>query len=441
MRKTANKIIRAILQAVDPFQSVCTHLTLKNNKLLCGSQQYNLNNYKRIRVIGFGKGSAPMAHAIYSLLSHKISDGFIIVKYNHTLPTSVNINPIKIVEAGHPIPDANSIKHTHTLLALLADSHKHDLIISLISGGGSALLTQLRPGLSLTHIQSLTQTLLKAGATITEINTIRKHLSKVKGGQLAALAQPATIISLILSDVINDKLDIIASGPTTSDSSTFSDALLILEKYKLKTKIQPSILNYLQNGVAGKNPETPKADNLIFKQVQNVIIANNKMALMAATQKAQSLGLHAAYFAPFIQGEAKIVAQEIGSLARKLSQNSDLFQKPLALIFGGETTVTITGNGLGGRNQELALAIALEIKNQSNLLVVCLATDGNDGPTNAAGAIVDGNTVNKALKLGLNPQHYLKNNNSYHLFKKINSLIITGPTNTNVNDVILVFTW
>lgn len=442
MRDIAHQIIQAALQAVNPFQAVSTALKRDGNHLICADKMYNLDDYERVRVIGFGKASAPMAQAVHNLLLDKISDGFVIVKYRHTLVPTANITPIILLEAGHPVPDANSIKHTKSLISLLADTTERDLILCLISGGGSALLTYPVADISLADLQDLTEKLLASGASISELNIIRKHISQVKGGHLAALTEPARLISLILSDVAGDNLDIIASGPTSPDESTFADALTILEKYNLQSVTPTTILTHLQNGSLGKHPETPKPGNSHFEHVQNIIIANNRMALLSATKKAWELNLNAVYFTSFIEGEARHVAKEIGFLAKKLNDSgSTLFQKPMLLIFGGETTVTLDKPGLGGRNQELALAIAIEIQNQPNLLVTCFATDGNDGPTDAAGAFVDGQTIARAKDANLDPQAYLNNHNSYHFFQTLGDLIITGPTNTNVNDLILVLTW
>lgn len=441
MRDIAQKIIDKALKAVDPYQAVINHLKRNDDTLVCGSHTYDLANFDRVRIIGFGKGSTPMAQAAHDLLADKITDGLVIVKYGHILADNINISPVALVEAGHPVPDEKSLAHSTTLVSMLADGTESDLVLCLISGGGSALLTRPVDGISLADVQTLTKALLAAGATINEINAIRKHLSSVKGGQLARLAHPATLISLILSDVGGDPLDVIASGPTTPDFSTFEEALRLLEKYHLTKQVAPSIPAHLQAGRSGSKPETPKQDDPAFKRVQNHIIANNQMALEAAVEAARELGWHADSFGPFLEGEATEVARQIAFLARTVSLNSTIFKKPAALIFGGETTVTLKGNGLGGRNQQLALATALHIQNSANLLVAYIATDGNDGPTDAAGAIVDGQTISKATTAGLDPLAYLDNNDSYHFFRAIDDLIITGPTNTNVNDIVLILAW
>jgi hydroxypyruvate reductase len=441
-RQTALSIIQSTLQAIDPQEAVKTHLRLSGRRLICGDASYNLDDFDRVRLIGFGKGSAPMAQAVHSLLKTQISDGLVIVKYDHTLPADVDINPIQIVEAGHPIPDENGLKHTRALIDFVSNSTERDLILCLISGGGSALLVQPAGEITLSQMRTLTQRLLEAGATITEINTIRKHLSAIKGGWLARQAAPATIISLILSDVGGDQLDMIASGPTVPDPTTFGDALALLEKYGLISVIDPAIVSHLRAGVQGQQPETPKPGDRAFNKTQTLIISNNRMAATAATTAAQQAGLNAAYFDRFIEGEARIVAVQVAKMAMLLSSSSDLIQRPAALIFGGETTVTMPPeHGLGGRNQELALACVPYLNGRPNVLIATLATDGNDGPTDAAGAYVDGQTMEKAESHNLDVQAYLDNHDSYHFFEALNDLIITGPTNTNVNDLLFIFAW
>ena len=383
-----------------------------------------------------------MAQSVHQLLSDVITDGLVIVKYGHTLPSEVNIDPIQIVEAGHPLPDENSVKQTQALIDLLDDSSDQDLVLCLISGGGSALLTQPTAGLTLPQMQDLTQHLLAAGADITEINTIRKHLSAVKGGQLAKHIAPATILSLILSDVGGDRLDMIASGPTVPDPTTYDDALALLKKYSLTSKVESGILQHLQDGAAGLKPETPKPEDSAFEQIQNVIIANNRMAAEAAVTAAKSYGFNVAGFDTFLDGDVRDIGRQASTLAQALAQTSDLLQKPILLIFGGETTVVLNDSpGAGGRNQELGLICAMHIQNLPNLLIATVATDGNDGPTDAAGAMVDGQTIARAQAQGLNPQAYLNGHDSYHFFAPLNDLIITGPTNTNVNDLLLIFSW
>ncbi|HEY85957.1 MAG TPA: glycerate kinase [Chloroflexi bacterium] len=482
MKNTAHQIIQAALKAVDPYQAVLSHLTREGDTLGCGEKSYALSNFERARVIGFGKGSAPMARAVHALLADRINDGLVIVKYGHTgagervsrgergQGSSGTGFPacITLAEAGHPTPDENSVRYTNRLVSMLRGGNARDLLICVTSGGGSALLTLPAEGVSLADVQLLTQMLLEVGATINEINTARKHLSQVKGGRLAQLAQPATLLNLILSDVGGDPLDTIASGPTAPDPSTFADALAILEKYRLTKRAPSSILAHLQAGIAGKQPETPKVGDPAFENVQNQIVANNRIALDAAAQKAREMGWTALALPAFIEGEARDVAREFvlaaassrqyavsskekttkdeGWRAKLLSTfrpPSFVFRPvktatPTVFMWGGETTVTIRGEGLGGRNQEMALAAAIELSGQKNTLAAFFATDGNDGATDAAGAFADGETIARGAAIDLNAQSYLNSNDSYHFFQAIDDLIITGPTNTNVNDIALL---
>ncbi|MFQ5610747.1 MAG: glycerate kinase [Anaerolineae bacterium] len=442
LRAVARRIIGEALAAVDPGPAVRRFVQRRGHLLAVGEQTYDLNDYDRLRVIGAGKAGAPMAQAIAELLPDRLTDGLVIVKYGHRLSGATAAGPVEIVEAGHPLPDRNSLHQTRRLVELLADSTERDLVICLISGGGSALLTLPVKPVSLAQLQTLTGLLLRCGATINEINTIRKHLSQVKGGGLARLAAPATLISLILSDVIGDPLDIIASGPTAPDPSTFIDALSILEKYNLlagQAGTPDAIRQHLRAGQAGHIPETPKPGDLRFSRVQNIIIGNNRLAARAAEAAARAQGFNALLLTTYVEGEAREVGKMVAALARRLAGDDGLIGRPACLIFGGETTVTVRGDGLGGRNQEMALSASLALAGCPAVLVACLGTDGSDGPTDAAGAFADGQTVARARALGLDAADYLARNDSYHFFQALGDLIITGPTGTNVNDLTFIF--
>ncbi len=441
MKRKLHAIIDAALRAADPFRAVTHHLHRTENRLTCGGTRYNLDEIDRVLVIGFGKGSAPMAYAAHTLLADRISAGTVIVKYGHTLPETIDISPITLTEAGHPIPDAHSVLHTRQLIHLLADTTPHNLVLCLISGGGSALLSQPAAGVSLADLQSLTARLLKAGAPIGAINTVRKHLSQVKGGQLAKLAHPARLISLILSDVGGDPLDVIASGPTAPDPGTFADAIAALKQYELWKTLSPAIARHLRDGAAGFHPETPKPGDAIFNGVQNHIIANNRMALNAAAEATRDNGFSVTCHPDFVEGEARSVAVWVAAQTRRLRRQVDTTGTPAAFLFGGEPTVTVRGDGLGGRNQELALATAPAIAGLPNVRLACVATDGNDGPTDAAGAIVTGETIAHARQRGLDAAAYLRANDSYHFFEASGELLKTGATNTNVNDIVVVLAW
>jgi glycerate 2-kinase len=414
----------AALQAVDPYKST----SLYTDKIRSIFQN---GKYKRLMVIGFGKASCPMAKSIEDQLFDLTDSGIVITKYKHC-PSPNMLKKIRIYEAGHPVPDENGLIATEAIINLLKGVDKNILLICLISGGGSALFVSPYEGITLNEKQKVTELLLKAGANISELNTVRKHISKVKGGRLAEIAYPAKIISLILSDVIGDKLDVIASGPTAPDKMKYNEALNVIEKYGLIALTPTSVLDILHKGANGLIPETPKEGDKAFRNVENIIIGNNRKALEAAKTKAEKLGFHAEILSSEISGEASDVGRWF---AKKAIEAKGKEQRAKCLISGGETTVTVKGNGLGGRNMELALSFAMEIEGIDGITLLSAGTDGTDGPTDAAGAIVDGETIKKAKAAGLNPEEYLKNNDSYNFFKKIDGLFVTGPTGTNVMDV------
>ena len=407
------------IEAVNPYKAVKE--TLKE-------YQAEIRRYKDIIVIGFGKAICPMAKAVEEEL--EIKEGLVITKYKHGQP----LKKIKIVEAGHPVPDENGVRGTEEILNIVKTYAKEDtLILCLISGGGSALFVAPYQGITLKEKQVVTQLLLKAGADIYELNAVRKHLSKVKGGRLAEKIYPARLIAFILSDVIGDRLDVIASGPTAPDETTYQEAWSVLERFNLLKSISPKVLNLLEKGKKGLIPETLKAEHPAFKKVTNIIVGSNRKALEAIKKAALKQGFEAEVISAEIQGEAKEVAKQLAKLA--IERQTQLCDKPICLISGGETTVTVKGNGLGGRNMELALSFALEIAGKKGISLLSAGSDGTDGPTDAAGAIVDGETIIKAQRMGINPEAYLENNDSYHFFKKVGGLFVTGPTGTNVMDV------
>ena len=386
-------------------------------------------------VIGFGKASVPMARAIEASLVGIIDAGVVITKYGHA--PDHGLKKIRVYEAGHPVPDANGLKGTEAILDLAGKVDAGTLVVVLVSGGGSALFVSPCAGISLAEKQETTSLLLRAGAKIQELNAVRKHLSRVKGGRLAELLYPATTVSLILSDVIGDHLDVIASGPTSPDFTTFADALGILVKYGLTDRVPQTIVKLLENGKEGLVPETPKQGNLIFKKVENMIVGSNRQALNAAQAAAEALGIRAEIISAELSGEAVEVGRRLAlnALTAKLYKESP---DPACLISGGETTVTVTGAGKGGRNMELALAFAIQIEEVDGITLLSAGTDGTDGPTDAAGAIVDGMTVIKARDIGLNPEDYLDNNDSYSFFREAGGLFVTGPTGTNVMDMQII---
>lgn len=422
------KIFRAALRQAAPDTAVRRETQRIRTTYLEGG-------FRRLVTVGFGKAAPAMASALAESLDDLIDAGLVITKYGHVL-TSVS-GRIKVFEAGHPVPDNNGLRATEELIRLVRATEERTLIVTLISGGGSALLVAPQDGISLEDKQQTTSLLLKAGADIGELNTVRKHLSRVKGGRLAEAAYPATSISLILSDVIGDRLDVIASGPTAADPTTFGEALGILERYRLSEKAPPAVVELLRRGEQGALNETPKTGSPFLDQVDNIIIGSNRQALEAATRSAEDIGFNVEIISSALTGEARKVGRQLArqALIAAASKSGDA---GLCLLAGGETTVTVRGQGKGGRNMELALAFALEIGETSGITLLSAGTDGTDGPTDAAGAIVDGNTIASARRKGLDPREFLDNNDSYTFFQKCGGLLVTGATGTNVMDLQIV---
>jgi glycerate-2-kinase len=436
LTKSISEIFYAALKAVDPAELIRSY----GNKILSLCEHHA---YKNINIVGFGKGACQMSRAIEDIAGDCIESGIVITKYGYNISRQSGVrsqkSKIKIQEAGHPVPDENGLKGTEEIIELLEHSDENTPVICLISGGGSALLVSPYEGITLTEKQRATDLLLKSGASIEELNTVRKHISKVKGGRLVELAYPAKVISLILSDVIGDKLDVIASGPTSPDNTTFTDALKVIERYGLIDRIPRKVLEILQSGAGGFIAETPKEGDELFDRVENILIGNNRKALEAAKSEAERFGYQTEILNAGISGEAA----EVGKwLARKTREVHNIVctkeDCKMCLISGGETTVTVRGTGLGGRNMEVALSFAIEIAGVDRITLLSAGTDGTDGPTDAAGAIVDGATITRARARGLNPENYLENNDSYTFFKETGNLFITGPTGTNVMDIQIV---
>jgi glycerate 2-kinase len=432
-RKLAEQIFFAGVESVLPDRLVKDHLSLRNNKLVISSKTFDLDIIENIYVIGAGKASAMMAQEVEKNLGKRITKGHIIVKYG----CSCKLKYIKVTEAGHPVPDSNGFRATKAVMELAGKAGPGDLVICLLSGGGSSLLTDFPAGSSPEEMIRINDLLVNCGASIAEINAVRKHLSAVKGGQLARAVYPAELVSLILSDVPGDPIDVIASGPTAPDLSTFREAVTVLESFNLKGSVPPGLLKYLSDGIAGIRPETPKPADNIFERTQNILVGNNSMALEAASKKAMEYNINAVIIDGELQGDTSSVAKYI--IDTSLSFQSDENEvKPICLLFGGETTVSMTGKGLGGRNQHLALECCLLLKEHPGITVLAAGTDGNDGPTDAAGAVVDSFTLSIAARKNLDPLKYLKDFDSYYFFKKAGGHIITGPTMTNVMDIIVV---
>ncbi len=434
LRRDAIAIFHSGLKAVDPVVAVKRHLKYLDSRLEIQGQTYDLSEFENIYVIGMGKASASMARAIEELIGERCTDGIINVKRGHSVPLKI----AKINEAGHPVPDEAGLAGTKEIIELLEQTCEKDLVLCLISGGGSALLPAPSEGLTLQDKQQTTKVLLDSGANIHEINAIRKHISQVKGGRLARMAYPSTLISLILSDVIGDNLDSIASGPTVPDSSTFEDCLHILDKYEIRQRILRSVVEFLEKGVRGEVEETPKTEDPAFTKTGNFIIGSNILAVRAAKEKADELGYNSLILSSFIEGETKEVARVHSAIVKGIISTSNPVARPACVISGGETTVTIRGKGLGGRNQEFSLAAAIDIDGLENTVILSGGTDGTDGPTDAAGAIADGTSLRRARELNLKADYYLRENDSYNFFQKLGDLLITGPTRTNVMDLRLV---
>jgi glycerate 2-kinase len=430
--KAMEEILRAGLDAVDPEQAVRRYVRREQDTLLVGESSYDLDRYRRVIIIGAGKGTAPMAKALEDILGDMLTGGWIVVKYGY----GMHLRRTHVTEAGHPIPDQAGLMGAEELLGQLGGCREDDLVICAFSGGGSALLPVPVPPFTLEEKQTCTQVLMECGASIDEINAIRKHLSRTKGGQLARQAYPAAMISLLLSDVVGDRLDVIASGPTVPDESTYGDCMEIVERYHLVERLPKAVVEHFRRGIAGDVEETPKHGDPIFSRVQNLIVGNNRGCLLAAQDKAASLGYHTLVLTSQIEGEAREVAQVVAAVGKEIRQARMPIAPPACILAGGETTVTIQGKGKGGRNQELALACAIAIDGWEGISLFSAGTDGTDGPTDAAGAMVDGTTCGRAREAGLDPRTFLAENNSYSLFESLDDLIKTGPTRTNVMDMI-----
>lgn len=433
MRRHAFDIFQAGLKAVDPVAAIQRHVQRRGDMLLIADRQYDLKKYEKVFIVGAGKATAPMARALEDLLEDRIQAGVIVVKGGHGLP----LKHVKVCEGGHPVPDEGGVRGTEEILSLVKDAGERDLVICLISGGGSALLIAPPENISLEDKQAATKLLLACGATIHELNTIRKHLSRSKGGRLAQTAHPATVISLILSDVVGDDLDVIGSGPTVPDSSSFKETENILKNYGVWKDLALSIRDHIQKGLAGKIPETPKSGDAVFERCSQILVGTNLQAMKAAGQAAERLGYRPLILSAKVEGEAREVARVHAAIAREIVDSGNPVSPPACVLFGGETTVTLQGDGKGGRNQEYALAAAQALEGSDRIVMLSGGTDGTDGPTDAAGAIADGHTIARAHKKGLNALDYLKRNDSYHFFQQLDDLIITGPTRTNVMDVYL----
>ena len=426
-------IMQAALEAVDPYHAVRHQLRRDAATLWVGNRSYDLGKIRKVWVVGAGKAGAPMAQAAEDVLGDALAGGLVIVKRGHMAPT----RRVTLVEAGHPIPDQAGVDGGRQLLAVLAEAGAADLVLALLSGGGSALL-EVPAAISLADLQATTDALLGCGATINEINCLRKHLSLVKGGQLARAAAPAQVATLVLSDVVGSPLDVIASGPTVGDPSSWADAWAVVERYALQ--LPAAVLARLEAGRQGLLAETPKPDDPLFSGATPCVVGDNRVAALAACRQAEALGYQTLLLSTFVEGEARTVAGLAVALAREIQASGHPCPAPACLVLGGETTVTLGAvAGQGGRNQELALAAACLLAGTHGVSVAALATDGSDGPTDSAGGLVDGTTLQRGQALGLAAKTALNNHAAYPYLQRCSDLLQTGPTHTKVND--LIFVW
>lgn len=435
MRRThARAIFDAGVAAADPGRCVHQALAVTGDELRCGPLRLPLNTISSLRLVGAGKATAAMTATAEAILGDRIDCGAINTPSGPARPLA----RVETFAAGHPVPDEAGVAGARRQLELLANLDSDSLVLGLFSGGGSALLPAPADGLTLAEKQETTRLLLACGATIDEINALRKHLSAIKGGLLARTAAPARVIALLLSDVIGDPLDTIASGPTHPDATTFGDCLTIVDRYDLRHQLPASVRQHLEAGGRGERPETPKPRDPCFARAESLVIGNNRLALDAAAHQARALGYEVLVLTSRLQGEARQAAASLVAIAQETAETNRPIARPACLIAGGETTVTLRGNGKGGRNQELALAAALQLSGWSAITLLSGGTDGIDGPTNAAGALADGQTLSRAQAQGLDARAFLERHDSYSFFAALDDLVITGPTGTNVMDLQII---
>lgn len=441
----AARILAHSINGADPARGVRNHVQRVGKVLQVGEKVYQLDDARRVLLIGFGKASPAMGREAARLLGDHVSQGLLLSKGPVERRQTLHDHPeIEIIHAGHPLPDQRGLEAARSIRELLQSSSEKDLIIFLISGGGSALLSLPVEGITLQEWITLNKQLLGCGATIQEINTVRKHLSRVKGGQLARAAAPAAVLNLILSDVVGDRLDMVASGPTLPDPTTYADALDVVQRYRLASRLPSSVVAHLKNGTLGKEPETPKPGDPIFERVQTMIVGSNLQAARAGLRQARQEGFHTLHLTSAYQGEAREVGRFLAGVLRHMASNNAPLQRPACLVAGGEATVTLdkgSGTGRGGRNQELVLSSVRDLAGINNAVLVALATDGNDGPTDAAGAVVSGDTWRRGKEMDLLPVDFLANHNAYAYFDALGDLLKPGLTGTNVNDLIFLFTF
>ncbi|MHB9028025.1 MAG: DUF4147 domain-containing protein [Candidatus Latescibacterota bacterium] len=431
LKETARAIFAVAVRAADPYEGIRRFVKIEGDDIVIDGERYPSDRYDKVVVVGGGKASARMGQALEEALGERIAAGWINTKYDHALP----LRQITMQECGHPVPDQQGIEGSRKIVELLHAADERTLVICLLSGGGSALMPAPAEGITLEEKQEVTKLLLSAGANIEEINAVRKHLSLLKGGGMARLAAPARLHVLILSDVIGDRLDTIASGPAVADRTTFRDCIDICTRYHILEKLPPAARNRLLNGARGGVPETAKEGDAFLSFARNTIVGNNRMSVEAARNAALTRGYHTLVLSTVIEGEAREVGTVYAALASEIESTGNPIPIPACVIGGGEPTVTIRGKGKGGRNQEMAAKVAERITGMENAAFLSGGTDGTDGPTDAAGGVVDGTTYAAGKEKRLDIHAALADNDSYHYLKAVDGLLVTGPTGTNVMDI------
>ena len=433
IRTMLEQLLLAGLEAADPESAIHRAVRIKNNSLTVGSRAYDLTGFSRIVCIGAGKASGAMATALERQLGSRLEGGLVVVTDGQAGKTK----RIQLIEARHPVPDHRSEQAARRMVRLLESLTDRDLVLMVLSGGASSLLAAPADGLTLKEKQLTTRLLLRSGAAIHEINTVRKHLSGIKGGRLAS-ATAATVITLTLSDVLGDDPATIGSGPMAPDPSTFADAKRVLDTYGIRNRIPPAVRRHVDRGVQGRIPDTPKPGEALFSRIRHHVIGNNRAVIECMAKRARALGLRPLILTATLSGEAREMGTLFGNLAREMCVSGNPIRPPACLLAGGELTVTVNGKGLGGRAQEFALAAAPSIEGLSKVFVAGFGTDGIDGPTTAAGAVVDGGIISRAREKDVSPEAALRENDSYGFFRRVGGHVVTGPTGTNVNDVYMI---
>lgn len=428
-RRHVEALMAAALAAADPAEAVRRHLSLEDDLLQLGPRRIELEQRARIFVVGAGKAGAAMGGAAAQILGRRLTAGVVAVP---SAPSDHH-GPIEWIESGHPLPDEGSLEAGRRIRRLLEDGRPGDIVLVLLSGGGSALLELPRPGLTLPDLRASNELLMRAGASIEELNTVRQHLSQIKGGGLANMARPAQVLALILSDVVGDKVEVIASGPTARPAGTRQQALDIIQRYELSTSLPGPVLRALEIGPDG---ELGRAQAL-----ENTVIASNRTAAEAALEAGRGIGFNSRIITTEMEGQARRAGALAAGLAKTVLEHGDPLPAPACLILGGETTVKIQGDGIGGRNQELALAAAIELDGLKLCALASFDTDGIDGPTPAAGAVVTGEAASAARSRRLDPDEHLARSDSHTLLSAIGATLTTKPTGTNVNDLVFVLVY